>query len=90
MGGPPMGGCGDWGPPGGCGDMGPMGGGGGTIDTVTANLRTNLMDFRGFDSSTILILRGGILRAHREFPGKLESSNVSKDNVSREIGRTLN
>ena len=28
----------------------------------TANLRTNIMDFRGFDSSLILILRGGIPR----------------------------
>ena len=27
----------------------------------TANLRTNIMDFRGFDSSTILIIRGAIL-----------------------------
>ena len=26
----------------------------------TANLRTNIMDFRGFDSSIILMLRGGI------------------------------
>ena len=25
---------------------------------------------------------------HREFPGKFESSNISRDNVSREIGRT--
>ena len=25
---------------------------------------------------------------HREFPGNLESSNVSRDNVSREIGRS--
>ena len=27
----------------------------------TANLRTNIMDFRGFDSSIILIIRGAIL-----------------------------
>ena len=27
-----------------------------------ANLRTNIVDFRGFDSSIILISRGGILR----------------------------
>ena len=45
------------------------------------------MDFRGFDSSIILIQRGGILVSHREVPGKLESSNLSRDNVSREIGR---
>ena len=29
---------------------------------TTPNLPTNIVDFRGFDSSTILILRGGILR----------------------------
>ena len=29
---------------------------------ATANLRTNIMGFRGFDSSVILILRGGIPR----------------------------
>ena len=28
--------------------------------TPTTHLRTNVMDFRGFDSSRILILRGGI------------------------------
>ena len=29
---------------------------------ITANLPTNIVDFRGFDSSTILIIRGGIPR----------------------------
>ena len=33
-----------------------------------ANLRTKPLDFRGFDSSTILILRGGILRSIGNFP----------------------
>ena len=33
----------------------------------TANLRTKNLDFRGFDSSIILILRGGILRSVRIF-----------------------
>ena len=28
-------------------------------------------------------------QAHREFPGKFESSNLSRDNPSREIGRSL-
>ena len=32
-----------------------------------ANLRTKIPDFGGFDSSRILILRGGILHVHREF-----------------------
>ena len=35
-----------------------------------------------------LNLKGWNFKAHREFPGKFESSNVSRDNVSREIGRT--
>ena len=34
----------------------------------TANLRTNSMDFRGFDSSIILILRGGIPMSMGDFP----------------------
>ena len=29
--------------------------------SVSANLRTKILDFRGFDSSIILILRGGVL-----------------------------
>ena len=33
------------------------------------------------------ILKGWNSQAHREFPGKFKSSNVSRDNVSREIGR---
>ena len=53
----------------------------------TTNLRTKIVDFRGFDSSRILVLRGGIPRPTGNFPGKFESSNLSRDNVSREIGR---
>ena len=56
----------------------------------TANLRTKIMDSRGFYSSIILIVRGEIPRPIREFPGKFESSNVSRDNDSREIGCTGN
>ena len=51
----------------------------------TPNLPTDIVDFRGFDSSTILDLRGEIPKP-RGFPGKFESSNISRDNVSREIG----
>ena len=48
------------------------------------------MDFRGFDSSIINInCKGWNSHVHRGFPGKSESSNLSRDNVSREIGRTL-
>ena len=34
----------------------------------TANLRTEILDFRGFDSSRILISRGGIPRPVRDLP----------------------
>ena len=55
--------------------------------SVTPNPPTIIVDFRGFDSSIILILRGGIPTPIGDFPGKFESSNVSGDNVSRGIGR---
>ena len=34
----------------------------------TANLRTKIMDFRGFDSSIILFLSGGVLMSIGDFP----------------------
>ena len=37
----------------------------------TVNLRTNIVGFRGFDSSIILILRGGIPRPMGSFPESL-------------------
>ena len=41
----------------------------------TANLRTNIMDFRGFDSSILLILRGGIiLMSMGDFPESLSQA----------------
>ena len=46
-------------------------------------VRTNIMDFRGFDSNIILILRGGIPR-----PRKFESTHLSRHSLSREMGRT--
>ena len=42
--------------------------------TCTANLRTKILDFRGFDSSIILILRGGILRPIGNFPESLSQA----------------
>ena len=54
---------------------------------ATANLPTNIVDFRGFDSSIILMFKGWNSQAHRGFARKFESSNVSRDNASREIGR---
>ena len=38
------------------------------VHAGTANLRTKILDFRGFDSSRILILRGGILMSIGDFP----------------------
>ena len=38
---------------------------------TTPNLPTNIVDFGGFDSSTILILRGGILTCIGDFPESL-------------------
>ena len=37
----------------------------------TFNLRTRIFDFRGFDSSRILIVRGGILMSMGNFPESL-------------------
>ena len=53
----------------------------------TANLPTNIVDFRGFDSSMILILRGGILMSIGDFPESLSRAMLVGCNVSREIGR---
>ena len=52
---------------GGYGKSGGKGFGGGKASTVTANLRTTILDFRGFDSSRILILRGGLLMSIGNF-----------------------
>ena len=55
---------------------------------ATPNPPTNIVGFRGLDSSIILMLTGGILRPIGNFPESLnESSNVSRGNASREIGR---
>ena len=40
----------------------------------TANLCTNIMDFRGLDSSTILMLRGGILMSVGNLPERLSQA----------------
>ena len=58
---------------------------------LTANLRTStsVVDFGGLDSSIISILRGGIIMSIGDFPKSLSRATlVSRDNVSREIGRT--
>ena len=50
----------------------------------TANLRTKIMDFRGFDSHMILIVWDDTIMCHRELPGKSESTSLI-----REIGCTV-
>ena len=57
-------------------------------DDDTANLRTKILGFRGLDASANLNVKGWTSHAHREFPAKFESTNLSRDNLSREIGRT--
>ena len=54
----------------------------------TANLPTNIVDFGGVLLKHNLNSKGWNSHVHRGFPGKFESSNVSRDNVSREIGRS--
>ena len=50
---------------------------------VRVEFRTKILDFRGFDSSRILWNS----HVHREFPGNRESTDLSRGNISREIGR---
>ena len=53
---------------------------------VTANLRTRILEVRGLYSNRTFIVRGGILMP----VGNLledESSNLSRYNLSRKIGR---
>ena len=52
----------------------------------TPNLPTNIVDIRGFDSSMMLNLRGGILMSVGDFPESLSQAMLVGCNVSREIG----
>ena len=58
------------------------------FDSSIVFVPTKILDFRGLESSMLLILRGGILSNIRELPGKFESTNLGRENLSREIGRT--
>ena len=51
----------------------------------TANLRTKILGFRGFDSCIILNWRGGILMS-MGFPVNAESTNLSRDNLVGRLG----
>ena len=51
--------------------------------THTANLRTKILDFRGFDSSRILILRDGILRSLGIFPETLSQQILQPSGIKK-------
>ena len=54
----------------------------------TANLRTKILDFRGFETSRILILRGRVLMPEGNSPESLSRAIlVGICNLSTEIGR---
>ena len=53
----------------------------------TANLCTKILDFRGFNSSIVLILRGGTPRPVGNF-SEILSRNLSREILSGEIGRS--
>ena len=53
---------------------------------MEVHLRTEILDFGGCDSSRTLIL-GWNSQMHRGVPGRFESANLSRDNLSREIRR---
>ena len=53
----------------------------------TGDLRTstNVIEFRRFYTSMILTFKGWNSHVHREFPGNIESTNLSMDNLTMEI-----
>ena len=57
-------------------------------DAGTANFR-NIVDFGGFDSSIILIQRGGIPRPVGDLPQSLSQAMLVGCNVNREIVRNM-
>ena len=61
----------------------------GQILCSTANLRTKILNLRGFDSSTRLILRVGF-SGPKGTPQKFESTHLSRETLGREIGRMSN
>ena len=59
------------------------------IIMFTANLPTNIVDFKGFDSSIILISRGGILMSVGDFPESLSQAILVGCNVRRRMVNTI-
>ena len=51
----------------------------------TASLRAKILGLRGFDSSIRLMFKGWNSHVHRGFTRSFESTNLSSDNLSREI-----
>ena len=68
----------------------PQGAGRSRSGLDTANLRTKIVDFRGFDSSIILILRGGIPRPMGSFPESLSQAILAGISLAGRIGRIAN
>ena len=55
--------------------------------TGAANLRTKILDFRGFDSSRTFDFEGWNSHARRKFTGKLNLRILAGRVLSRETGR---
>ena len=55
-----------------------------------ANFPTNIVDFRGFDSSIILIQRGGIIMSIGNFPKSLSQAMLAGVMVVGRLGVRLN
>ena len=49
---------------------------------ATANLRTRILDFQRVRLKQNLKFKGWNSQVHREFPGNLESRNLSRDNLT--------
>ena len=58
----------------------------------TANPPTKTSGFRGFDSSRLIILRGGILMSvecYRGSPGKFDSRTLNRKTLNRWTGHII-
>ena len=60
------------------------------IHDFTPNPPTNIVDFRGFDSSIILIIRGGIPRPLGDIPESLSQAMLVGNMLVGRLGVKLN
>ena len=60
----------------------------GDVSEATANLRTKILDFGGFNSSGTLILRGGILMSMGNFPESLSQGILVGTILAGRLGGT--